>query len=144
MAIHSSILACKIPWTEESGGLQSMGSQRVGHDWACTHALQRLGKPWVQELHCDFVTFSLSPSAHRTPVCSSTCSPDLRESHSHQIRCFPAVDDGRPFLWLSDFWVLWVEMLGYPSWQGWNITDTQPLVSFLFKDPWPLWVHGTR
>ena len=32
MAIHSSVLAWKIPWTEESGGLQSMGSQRVGHD----------------------------------------------------------------------------------------------------------------
>ena len=32
MAIHSSTLAWKIPWTEESGGLQSMGSQRVGHD----------------------------------------------------------------------------------------------------------------
>ena len=32
MATHSSILACKIPWTEEPGGLQSMGSQRVGHD----------------------------------------------------------------------------------------------------------------
>ena len=32
MAAHSSILACTIPWTEESGGLQSMGSQRVGHD----------------------------------------------------------------------------------------------------------------
>ena len=32
MAIHSSILAWKIPWTEEPGGLQSMGSQRVGHD----------------------------------------------------------------------------------------------------------------
>ena len=32
MAMHSSILAWKIPWTEESGGLQSMGSQRVGHD----------------------------------------------------------------------------------------------------------------
>ena len=31
---HSSILDCKIPWTEELGGLQSMGSQRVGHDWA--------------------------------------------------------------------------------------------------------------
>ena len=30
--IHSSILAWKIPWTEESGGLQSMGSQKVGHD----------------------------------------------------------------------------------------------------------------
>ena len=34
MATHSSILAWEIPWTEETGGLQSMGSQRVGHDLA--------------------------------------------------------------------------------------------------------------
>ena len=34
MVTHSSTLAWKIPWTEEAGGLQSMGSQRVGHDWA--------------------------------------------------------------------------------------------------------------
>ena len=34
MATHSSILAWKIPWTEEPGGLQSMGSQRMGHDRA--------------------------------------------------------------------------------------------------------------
>ena len=33
MAIHSSILAWRIPWTEEPGELQSMGSQRVGYDW---------------------------------------------------------------------------------------------------------------
>ena len=32
MATHSSTLAWKIPWTEEPGGLQSMGSQRVGHN----------------------------------------------------------------------------------------------------------------
>ena len=32
MATHSSILAWEIPWTEEPGGLQSMGSQRVGHN----------------------------------------------------------------------------------------------------------------
>ena len=32
MATHSSILDWEIPWTEEPGGLQSMGSQRVGHD----------------------------------------------------------------------------------------------------------------
>ena len=41
MATHSSILAWKKPpWTEEPGGLQFMGQQRVGHDWAteaCTH-----------------------------------------------------------------------------------------------------------
>ena len=33
MATHSSILAWKIPWTEESGELQSMGPQRVRQDW---------------------------------------------------------------------------------------------------------------
>ena len=33
MATHSSILAWRIPWTEEPGGLQSMGLQRVGHNW---------------------------------------------------------------------------------------------------------------
>ena len=32
MSTHSSILAWRIPWTEEFGGLQSMGSQRVGHN----------------------------------------------------------------------------------------------------------------
>ena len=34
MATHSSTLAWRIPWMEEPGRLQSMGSQRVGHDWA--------------------------------------------------------------------------------------------------------------
>ena len=38
MANHSSILAWEIPWTERPGGLQSMGLQRVGHDWV-TNAL---------------------------------------------------------------------------------------------------------
>ena len=32
MATHSSTVACRIPWSEEPGGLQSMGSLRVGHD----------------------------------------------------------------------------------------------------------------
>ena len=40
IAIHSNILAWRIPWTEELGGLLSMGLQRVGHDWATnTHIL---------------------------------------------------------------------------------------------------------
>ena len=33
MATHASVLAWRIPWTEEPDGLQSMGSQRVKHDW---------------------------------------------------------------------------------------------------------------
>ena len=41
MATYSSILAWRIPWTEEPGGLQSMGLHRVGHDCVTN--------PWVQE-----------------------------------------------------------------------------------------------
>ena len=41
MAPHSSILARKIPWTEEPGRLQSMGSQRVGQDWTTSLSLSR-------------------------------------------------------------------------------------------------------
>ena len=44
MATHSGILAWKIPWTEEPGRLQYMGSQRVGHDWA-TNTLSPLQEP---------------------------------------------------------------------------------------------------
>ena len=50
MATHSSILAGSIPWTEEPGGLQSMGWQTVGHNWMInththTHTF-RVGLPW--------------------------------------------------------------------------------------------------
>ena len=44
MATHSSILAWKIPWTEEPGRLQSMGLQRIGHDWSdlpCMHKVEK-------------------------------------------------------------------------------------------------------
>ena len=42
MATHSSILAWKIPWTEEPGGLQSMGSQRVRYDLTFTFKVRFL------------------------------------------------------------------------------------------------------
>ena len=47
MVTHSSVLAWRTPWTEEPGGLQSIGSQRVRHDrskFAHTHSLSRF---WV-------------------------------------------------------------------------------------------------
>ena len=37
-AAHSSVLAWRIPWTEEPGGVQSMGSQSVEHDWVTAYA----------------------------------------------------------------------------------------------------------
>ena len=53
-ATHSSILAWRIPWTEEPGGLQSIKSQRVGHDWVtqqqqtgpCSNATSTKGWSW--------------------------------------------------------------------------------------------------
>ena len=42
MATHFSILTWRIPWTEEPGGLQSTGSQRVGYDWATSLHLTSL------------------------------------------------------------------------------------------------------
>ena len=42
MATHSSILAWETSWTEKPGRLQSMGSQRVGHDWATEHVIHLL------------------------------------------------------------------------------------------------------
>ena len=44
MAIHSSILAWEIPWIEEPGGLQSIGSHRVGHDLVTKQTTKRLLK----------------------------------------------------------------------------------------------------
>ena len=42
MATHSSILAWRIPMDKEPGGLQSIGSQRVGHDWLSIHSTHLL------------------------------------------------------------------------------------------------------
>ena len=50
MAPHSSALAWKIPWTEEPGGLQSMGSLRVEHDWATSLSLFTF-MPWRRKWH---------------------------------------------------------------------------------------------
>ena len=60
MAIHSSTLAWKIPWTEEPDRLQSMGSQRVGHDWATSLSLSFL--TIYKTLLSWFFSQTLSPS----------------------------------------------------------------------------------
>ena len=58
VATHSSILPWSIPWTVESGGLQSMESPRVGHDWAAKQHTQS-----INTLHgyCSVVSSSLRP-----------------------------------------------------------------------------------
>ena len=72
MATHSSILGWRIPWTEEPCGLQSTGSQRVGHNWAtslslslrekavCTNGNQRFPHPPAPALMTIFPQGSLT------------------------------------------------------------------------------------
>ena len=52
MATHSSTLAWKIPWTEEPGRLQSMGSPRVRHDWVTSLSLSCIGEGNGNQLQC--------------------------------------------------------------------------------------------
>ena len=61
MATHSSILAWRIPGTGEPGGLPSMGSHRVGHDWSgLAVAAYLLGGEWIRS----DITFSRSPGEY--------------------------------------------------------------------------------
>ena len=85
MAIHSSILAWRIPWTEEPGGLQSMGSQRVGHNWATNN--EKEGSPrFLSYINDDY----LPSPCRRRAVCWETrnkrdCrSEDTRHKNGHQ------------------------------------------------------------
>ena len=52
MATHSSVLAWRIPWTEEPGGLQSVGSQRARHSRATNTLTSLVQPPLLQGAHC--------------------------------------------------------------------------------------------
>ena len=97
MAIHSSILAWRIPWTEEPGGLQSMGSQRVGHDWATSLPLSLVPGP-------------MSPKTPFPPSSSfqyhffASLKLQLKPHFSPDIFLSNLVFTDRPFLQNSIIW----------------------------------------
>ena len=83
MATHSSILAWKIPWTEEPGGLQSTGLRRAGHDWsylACMHVRHRqwsrLLKIWEATLPLDITC----PCVVTALTAAGIVNPDFRSA----------------------------------------------------------------
>ena len=92
MATHSSILAWRIPWTEEPGGLQSMGSQRVGHDWV-TSLHFTLVKAWKGEVE----SFLTRAPGYR--ACSHTpgalrCLPFWRAGTASRSSLCPSASSG--------------------------------------------------
>ena len=81
MAIHSSTIAWKIPWTEEPGRLQSMGLQRVGHDWATSLSFWWLSG---KEPACQFRRRRFNPWSKKIPhavkqlsLCTTAIEPML-------------------------------------------------------------------
>ena len=55
MAIHSSTIAWQIPWTEEPGRLQSMGSKRVGHDSATSSSLSLFSMTFTCNIYLRYI-----------------------------------------------------------------------------------------
>ena len=93
MAAHSSILAWRIPWMEEPGGIQSTGSQRVGHNWATSlHFQMWLGfvLPW-QGSQAGSPVWDLNPF-----LLGEICSCDILPYVGHlprsvsQLQCISA------------------------------------------------------
>ena len=78
MATHSSILAWEIPRTEEPGGLQSMGLQRVGHNWAHTYMPIFT---WIFVMSCFFYLRCLCFHIAVKPLCFLTQAFKISQYH---------------------------------------------------------------
>ena len=94
MATHSSILAWRISWTEESGGLQSMGSQRVWQDWAAnTLTFQKVLSFLIYGNQTLLCFFFFSPLSHdpvyKIFVCTAGCTKNLDK---RSVSCLSKMD----------------------------------------------------
>ena len=136
MATHSSLLAWSIPRTEEPGGLQSTGSQRVGHDWsdlACMHE-HRQSSTGSRYRLSNLPSYSpFSPSPHPLFLFMTFFSPVLDDSfHYISVKKRTRATDRH-----------WEGGNG-----GWELGGERESISFFFGGPfliipppqWSLWV----
>ena len=104
MATHSSILACKIPRMEETGGLQSIGSQRVRHNWVTSLSLSVLSQQhpvqsrWTMKTHSGKLG---TPQAFRLQrsFCYIIVSTNIHYINVHMLK-----SDSRQRLPSRKFW----------------------------------------
>ena len=108
MAPHSSTLAWKIPWTEEPGRLQSMGSQRVRHNWAASLSLSCIGEGNGNPLQCSCLenprdggawwaaVYGVAQSRTRLKRLSSSSSNNFGEGNGNRLQysCLENPKDG--------------------------------------------------
>ena len=97
MATHSSILAWRIPWTEEPGKLQYMGSQRVRHDWTTNITL--LLHYIYNCLHGVFITFSSVAQSCLilcNPIDCNACQASLSITNSWSLLKLMSIESVMP------------------------------------------------
>ena len=97
MASHSSVLVWEIPWTEEPGGLQFTGSQRIGYNWANEHALRFF-------LRCILCSNILRYVESKTPWKSN--SNKLREIFSSKNNTYSEVGSSKS-IWGRNLHICW-------------------------------------
>ena len=129
MAPHSSTLAWKIPWMEEPGGLQSVGSRRVGHDWATS--LSRTGEGNGNPLQCSCLENPRDGGAWWAAVCgvaqSQTWLKRLSSSSSSLLTLLHS--QNKTYLW-SEFCLDWGLMLIYQLSLGSIIEQFSDTISY--------------
>ena len=157
MSTHSSTLAWKIPWMEERGRLQSMGSQRVGHDWATSLSL------W-----CGAVVKNLSAGGDAREavlIPGSRRSPGGENGNTLQYSCLEnPMDRGAWRATVPEVRKSWTQLRGYSrrnlyanSWVFYSPVECSPApalhlqsgcpnlssISFFFPGPKPtsLWAQ---
>ena len=93
MTTHSNILAWEIPWTEEHNGLQSMGLQRVRHDWVTEHA----HTSW--HIYCMCVVWSCY-----APSLENKCPVSQMFTLFTSVSLAPHLTHDRYTWWMNSFW----------------------------------------
>ena len=106
MATHSSILAWRIPWTEEPAGLKSMRSQRVRHDWATRH--NTASDASSKESACQILYTGDAEDMGLIP--GSGRSPGIGTGNSLQYSCLEYYTDGKAW---------WATVYGDTKGQTW-------------------------
>ena len=116
MAPHSSTLAWKIPWTEEPGRLQSMGSLRVGHDWATSFhfSLLCIGEGNGNPLQCSCLENPRDGGAWWAVVYGVTQSRTRLMQLSSSSKHFPIQD--HPLSFSFKHWEIFLQRAGLPRW----------------------------
>ena len=145
MAPHSSTLAWKIPWTEEPGGLQSMGSLSVGYDWATS--LSCIGEGNGNPLQYSCLENPRNGGAWWAAICGVAQSQTRLKrlsssSRAHIITCFSMISVKTLVGKLEfpcKFWFIKPELSGAAKWwcQGWP--EKTPWVFFIIIRFFEVW-----